>query len=353
MSEKASERVGENVGDRVSERLGGKHFTYADSGVDIKKEESTVKTLIEKLSYSRKGLGAPLTGIGHYAGLLDFGEYALALTTDGVGSKVLIANEMQCWNTVGIDCIAMNVNDLLAIGVEPVAFVDYLALEKHEEGFAAQIGEGLVKGAEISRISIVGGETATLPDIIRGFDLAGTCLGVVKKEGILTGEKVKVGDVIVGIPSSGVHSNGYTLVRKIIENSVYSYHDPCPYNSSKSIGSELLTPTRIYIEVLDVLKECEVHGLAHITGSGLLKLRRVTKLGFDFFNPLEPQEIFKFLQKEGGVEALEMYKTFNMGLGFLLILPEKDAARAAEITGGQITGKIVESGIKVRDLIIE
>ena len=353
MSEKASERVGENVGDRVSERLGGKHFTYADSGVDIKKEESTVKTLIEKLSYSRKGLGAPLTGIGHYAGLLDFGEYALALTTDGVGSKVLIANEMQCWNTVGIDCIAMNVNDLLAIGVEPVAFVDYLALEKHEEGFAAQIGEGLVKGAEISRISIVGGETATLPDIIRGFDLAGTCLGVVKKEGILTGEKVKVGDVIVGIPSSGVHSNGYTLVRKIIENSAYSYHDPCPYNSSKSIGSELLTPTRIYIEVLDVLKECEVHGLAHITGSGLLKLRRVTKLGFDFFNPLEPQEIFKFLQKEGGVEALEMYKTFNMGLGFLLILPEKDAARAAEITGGQITGKIVESGIKVRDLIIE
>lgn len=353
MSEKASERVGENVGDRVSERLGGKHFTYADSGVDIKKEEKTVKTLIEKLSYSRKGLGAPLTGIGHYAGLLDFGEYALALTTDGVGSKVLIANEMQCWNTVGIDCIAMNVNDLLAIGVEPVAFVDYLALEKHEEGFAAQIGEGLVKGAEISRISIVGGETATLPDIIRGFDLAGTCLGVVKKEGILTGEKVKVGDVIVGIPSSGVHSNGYTLVRKIIENSAYSYHDPCPYNSSKSIGSELLTPTRIYIEVLDVLKECEVHGLAHITGSGLLKLRRVTKLGFDFFNPLEPQKIFKFLQKEGGVEALEMYKTFNMGMGFLLILPEKDAARAAEITGGQITGKIVESGIKVRDLIIE
>ena len=345
--------MSEKLGEKISGRANAKHLTYADSGVDIKKEENTVKTLIEKLSYSRKGLGAPLTKIGHYAGLLDFGEYALALTTDGVGSKVLIANEMQCWNTVGIDCIAMNVNDLLAIGVEPVAFVDYLALEKHKEGFAAQIGEGLVKGAEISRISIVGGETATLPDIIKGFDLAGTCLGVVKKEGILTGEKVKIGDVIVGIPSSGVHSNGYTLVRKILENSAYSYHDPCPYNSSKSIGAELLTPTRIYIEVLDVLKECEVHGLAHITGSGLLKLRRVTKLGFDFFNPLEPQEIFKFLQKEGGVEALEMYRTFNMGMGFLLILPEKDAARAVEITGGQIAGKIVESGIKVKDLVIE
>ena len=246
-----------------------KHLTYADSGVDIAKEEKTVKTLIEKLSYVRKGIGAPLTGIGHYAGLLDFGEYALALTTDGVGSKVLIANEMQRWNTVGIDCIAMNVNDLLAIGAEPVAFVDYLAVEKHEEGFAAQIGEGLVKGAEISRMSIVGGETATLPGIIKGFDLAGTCLGIVRKDQIVEGGKVSVGDVIVGIPSSGIHSNGYTLVRKIIEESGYSYHDPCPYDSSKTIGDELLTPTRIYIEILDVLNAFEDHALAHITGSGL------------------------------------------------------------------------------------
>ena len=330
-----------------------KHLTYAESGVDIKKEEETIKALTGKLSYVRKGIGAPLTGIGHYAGLLDFGEYALALATDGVGSKVLIANEMQRWNTVGIDCIAMNVNDLLAIGAEPMAFVDYLALEKHDEAFAEQIGEGLLKGAEISRMSIVGGETATLPDIIKGFDLAGTCLGMVKKNEIITGEKVEVGDVIVGIPSSGVHSNGYTLVRKIIENSEYSYQDPCPYDASKTIGEDLLTPTRIYIEVLDALNECEVHGLAHITGSGLLKLRRVTKLGFDFYDPLEPQEIFKLLQKEGGVEDLEMYKTFNMGMGFLLILPEKDAARAAEITGGKIVGKIVESGIRVGDLVIE
>lgn len=130
--------------DRKGQRVSEKHLTYADSGVDITKEEKTVKTLIDKLSYVRKGIGAPLTGIGHYAGLLDFGEYALAMTTDGVGSKVLIANEMKRWNTVGIDCIAMNVNDLLAIGAEPVAFVDYLALEKHEEGFAAQIGRAHV-----------------------------------------------------------------------------------------------------------------------------------------------------------------------------------------------------------------
>ena len=328
-----------------------KHLTYADSGVDIAKEEKTIKNIIEKLTYVRKGIGAPLTGIGHYAGLLDFGEYALALTMDGVGSKVLIANEMQRWNTVGIDCIAMNVNDLLAIGAEPVAFLDYLALEKHDEGFAAQIGEGLLKGAEISRMSIVGGETATMPDIIKGFDLAGTCLGIVKKDKIIEGGKVRMGDVVVGIPSRGVHSNGYTLVRKIIEEAGYSYYDSCPYNSSKTIGDELLTPTRIYIEILDVLKVCEVHGLAHITGSGLLKLRRVTKMGFDFYDPIEPPEIFKFLQEEGRVEDLEMYKTFNMGMGFLIILPEGDAAKAADITGGKIVGEIVESGIRIKDMV--
>ena len=329
-----------------------KHLTYAESGVDIKKEESTIKALTSKMTYVRKGLGAPLTNIGHYAGLLDFGEYALAMTTDGVGSKVLIANAIKKWDTVGIDCIAMNVNDILAIGAEPVAFVDYLALEGHDEAFATQIGEGLRKGAEFSRMSIIGGETATLPDIIKGFDLAGTCLGIVKKDKVITGEKVQVGDVLVGIPSSGVHSNGYSLVRKIVEGAGYSYEDPFPYNTSTTIGKELLIPTRIYMEVLDVVKECDVHGLAHITGSGLLKLQRITKLGFDISDPIEPNDVFKFLQKEGNVDELEMYKTFNMGMGFLIVLPEKDAARAVELTGGKIVERITESGIKVKELKI-
>ncbi|WP_406659943.1 phosphoribosylformylglycinamidine cyclo-ligase [Methanolobus sp. ZRKC3] len=332
--------------------MSDKHLTYADSGVDIEKEETTIKALTREMTYQREGLGAPLTGIGHYAGLIDFGEYALALATDGVGSKVLIANEMKRWNTVGIDCIAMNVNDLLAIGAEPISFVDYLALEKHDEDFAAQIGEGLRKGAEISRMTIVGGETATLPDIVKGFDLAGTCLGMVKKENIIAGEKVQLGDAIVGIPSSGVHSNGYTLVRKIIEESSYSYHDAFPYDESTTIGDELLIPTRIYMEVLDAIKEFDVHGFAHITGSGLLKLKRVTDLGFNFDDPIEPNDIFKFLQEEGNVDELEMYKTFNMGMGFVIILPQDQAEKAAELVGGKVVGKIVESGIKVSDLVI-
>ncbi|WP_445474254.1 phosphoribosylformylglycinamidine cyclo-ligase [Methanococcoides methylutens] len=332
--------------------MSDKHLTYADSGVDIEKEESTIKALTSGMTYRREGLGAPLTDIGHYAGLIEFGEYALAMATDGVGSKVLIANEMKRWNTVGIDCIAMNVNDLLAIGAEPISFVDYLALEEHTDEFARQIGEGLTKGAEISKMTIVGGETATLPEIINGFDLAGTCLGMVKKDEVITGEKVQLGDVLVGIPSSGVHSNGYTLVRNIVKQSGYSYQDKFPYNPETTIGDELLIPTRIYMEVLDVIKECDVHGLAHITGSGLLKLKRVTDLGFDFTDPIEPNDIFKFLQEEGNVDELEMYRTFNMGMGFLIILPEEDAKKAAEMTGGKIVGKIVESGIRVKDLEI-
>ena len=264
----------------------------------------------------------------------------------------MIANDMKRWNTVGIDCIAMNVNDLLAIGAEPISFVDYLALEKHDEDFAAQIGEGLRKGAEISRMTIVGGETATLPDIVKGFDLAGTCLGMVKKENIIAGENVQLGDAIVGIPSAGVHSNGYTLVRKIIEKSSYSYQDKFPYDESTTIGDELLIPTRIYMEVLDAIKEFDVHGLAHITGSGLLKLKRVTDLGFDISDPIEPDAIFKFLQEEGNVDSLEMYRTFNMGMGFVIILPQDQAEKAAELVGGKVVGTIVETGIKVSDLVI-
>ena len=328
-------------------------LTYAKAGVDIERENIAIAALAKQLTLKRKGIGAPITDVGHYAGLIDFGDYALALTTDGVGSKVLIANEMKRWNTIGIDCIAMNVNDLLAMGIEPLAFVDYIAIHEPDNEIMSQIGEGLAKGAQISQMTIVGGETATLPDIINGFDLAGTCLGMVKKDKIITGERIEVGDSIVGIPSDGVHSNGYSLVRRIIKDSGYSYGDPFPYNENTTIGDELLIPTRIYMEILDAAKEFDIHGLAHITGSGLMKLHRVTKLGFDISDPLEPQPIFRFLQEEGDVEELEMYKTFNMGMGFVVVLPKKFASIAAGMIGGKIVGEIVEEGIKVDGLEIK
>jgi len=328
-------------------------LTYAISGVDIIKENKAIKALAEQLTFKRKGLGAPLADVGHYAGLIDFGEYALALATDGVGSKILIANEMKRWNTIGIDCIAMNVNDLLAMGIEPIAFVDYIAIDESDDNLMRQIGEGLAKGAQISRSSIVGGETATLPDIVNGFDLAGTSLGMVKKDRIITGERIEVGDAVIGIPSSGVHSNGYTLVRKIVEDSGFSYHDPFPYNKDTTIGDELLIPTVIYMGILDAVETFDIHGLAHITGSGLLKLHRVTEYGFDFNDPLEPQPIFRFLQKEGDVEDLEMYKTFNMGMGAVVVLPQDEAKEAAKKLCGKIVGEIIENGIFVDGMEIK
>ena len=324
-----------------------KKLTYAESGVDIHEENRSIEAMKAVLKSRRKGFGAPMTEIGHYAGLLDMGSFALAMTTDGVGSKVLIANAISKWDTVGIDCIAMNVNDLYAIGAEPIAFVDYLAVEKVDPERAAQIAVGLARGAEISNMTIVGGETASLPEIIRGFDLAGTAIGVVDKDKVVTGEKIREGDALVGVPSSGLHSNGYTLARRIIAESKYTYFDAMP-GGDKSIGEELLTPTRIYPEIVELVKKCDVHGLAHIAGSGLLKLRRISGLGFEITDPLEPQPVFRFLQEQGGVEDEEMYRTFNMGMGFLIAMDESEAKEACRIMGPgtRIVGSIVKEGIK-------
>jgi len=328
-----------------------KKLTYAESGVDIHQENRSIEAMKAVLKSRRKGFGAPMTEIGHYAGLLDMGSFALAMTTDGVGSKVLIANAISKWDTVGIDCIAMNVNDLYAIGAEPIAFVDYLAVEKVDPERAAQIAVGLARGAEISNMTIVGGETASLPEIIRGFDLAGTAIGIVDKDKVVTGEKIRKGDVLVGVPSSGLHSNGYTLARRIIAESKYTYFDAMP-GGERKIGEELLTPTRIYPEIVELVKKCDVHGLAHITGSGLLKLRRISGLGFEITDPLEPQPVFRFLQEQGGVDDEEMYRTFNMGMGFLVVLDESEAKEACRLMGpgSRIVGSIVKEGLKAGSL---
>jgi len=326
-----------------------KRMTYADSGVDIRAEERAISAMKGVMTGKRRGIGSPLTEIGHYAGLIDMGDYAIAMTTDGVGSKVLIASEMKKWDTVGIDCMAMNVNDLLAIGAEPLAFVDYLALEKVDPEMTAQIAIGLERGAEISNISIVGGETASLPEIIRGFDLAGTCIGMIRKKDIITGEKIEKGDMIVGLPSSGLHSNGYTLARKIVEESSYTYFDRMPY-SKRTIGEELLEPTRIYMEALEVIQKADVRGMAHITGSGLLKLHRISGFGFEIYDPIEPQPIFRFLQEEGGVAEDEMYRTFNMGMGWVFVLPEDDVDAVLKMTDGKLVGEITDSGLRLGDM---
>jgi phosphoribosylformylglycinamidine cyclo-ligase len=308
-------------------------MTYAESGVDILKEEKAIKGLLSSIKSQRKGIGKPLGG--HYAGIIEFEEYALVLCTDGVGSKVKIALQIKKWDTVGIDCIAMNVNDAICVGAEPLAFVDYLAIDSPKPEITKEIGKGLEKGAELSNISIIGGETASLPEIVNGFDLAGTCLAYVKKDDIITGKNIIPGDIIIGLSSSGLHSNGYTLARKVVQNADFNYNSKFPDGiyPGKTIGEILLIPTQIYVkEIVELLKKVDIHGLAHITGGGLRNLQRLNKnVKFIIDEPLEPQPIFKFLQKYGNIDNKEMYQTFNMGMGFAIILSQKDTDKAINI----------------------
>jgi phosphoribosylformylglycinamidine cyclo-ligase len=323
-------------------------MTYAKSGVDIFKEEKAIKNLLSNIKTKRTGIGKPLGG--HYAGMIDFGDYALVLCTDGVGSKVLIASEIKKWDTVGIDCIAMNVNDAICVGAEPLAFVDYLAIDNPKPEITKEIGKGLQKGADLANISIIGGETASLPELINGFDLAGTCLAYVKKDSIITGGKITPGDIIIGLSSNGLHSNGYTLARKVVKNAKLKYNDSFKDGlyPGKTVGEVLLTPTQIYVqEIVELLKKIKIHGIAHITGGGLRNLPRLNKnVKFVIDDPFEPQPIFKFIQKYGNIDNKEMYQTFNMGMGLAVIVAKKDANQALKIlkkhtqSNVKIVGKI-------------
>jgi phosphoribosylformylglycinamidine cyclo-ligase len=312
-------------------------MTYAQTGVDIQREDKAVEALAGMVSFHRTGFGAPMGKIGHFAGLVDFGaEDALVLCTDGVGSKVEVANALRKWDTVGIDCMAMNVNDALCVGAEPLAFVDYLAVQDPDPELTKQVGAGLNEGARQANCSLIGGETASLPGIIKGFDLAGTCLAHVKKANIVDGSRIEPGDALVGLASTGIHSNGYSLARRAFESAGHAYTDPWPWAEDKAyrgkrIGDVLLEPTRIYVrEVLSLLRSnVPVHGLSHITGSGLRKLRRINQdVHYDVTDPLPVHSVFTRIQELGNVADAEMYKTFNMGMGFVVVVPAAQAKKA-------------------------
>jgi phosphoribosylformylglycinamidine cyclo-ligase len=321
--------------------------TYAKAGVDFRKENRTVKGIqswVRKTFAFREGkMGAVMEDVGSFANLIDMGEYALAFCTDGVGSKVLVAQELEKYDTVGIDCVAMNVNDAICLGAEPISMVDYLALEHTNDEIAREISKGLYEGAAQSGIAIVGGETASMPDIItgldgRGFDLAAAVIGIVKKDKIITGEKVASGDWVLGFKSSGIHSNGLTLARKVIPRNMYM---------------NLLTPTRIYVkEVLELIGKYEVHGMANITGGGFLNLLRLTKYGFILDTMPEPQMIFKKIEELGKISEEEMYRTFNMGIGFCMVVSSADGEDIVKKYGDdygimRIGSVIEESGVTV------
>ena len=289
----------------MNERL-----SYAKTGVNIdtiKKTHKEIEKMIQKTYHFRSGkFGDVILGAGHYAGLIDIGGgKRLALHADGVGTKTMIAEAMKKYDTVGVDCVAMNVNDLICLGAEPLALVDYLAIDKPEQHKITEITKGLVQGAEEAGVSIIGGETAVIPDLINGFDLAAMSSGVVDKEQIVTGEQIKVGDIIIGIGSSGIHSNGLTLARKALipKLGLHTYITQL----EGSVGAELLKPTQIYVKlVLKILKNCDVHGLAHITGGAFTKLIRLnSKRGYKIDNLPEPHPIFHLIQKYGQIEERE------------------------------------------------
>jgi phosphoribosylformylglycinamidine cyclo-ligase len=321
-------------------------MTYAKAGVDIDKKSSSIAALVGHLKYQRKGFGKPIDLPGHFTGLIDFGDYALTLCTDGVGTKLLVADALEKWDTVGIDCIAMNVNDTICVGAEPIAFVDYIAIDRPDERVTSQVGKGLEAGAAMSNMTIVGGEIAVLPELVKGFDLAGTCLGMVKKGSIITGDRIKAGDALIGLPSSGIHSNGLTLARKIVEKNGLGYRDRVK-GLRRPIGLELLEPTEIYVrKVLDLTAKFDVRGMANITGGGLRNLIRLKRgTGFEIESPMRPQAIFGVLQDLGGVTDQEMYQIFNMGMGFCIVVPDRqaDAAAKAAGKGAKIVGHAVKS----------
>ncbi len=291
-----------------------------------------IAALVSALTYKRRGFGRPLTNIGHFTGLVDFGAHALSLCTDSVGTKVLVAKDMRRWDTIGIDCVAMNVNDMICIGAEPLALVDYVAIESYDREVTRQIGVGLNRGAELANISIIGGEIAVVPELVREFDLAGTCFGVVRKSKIIDGRAIRPGDVIIGVPSTGVHSNGLTLARAVLRDAALTVFDPVG-PAGRPWGTELLEPTAIYVRpVLRALRRAKVHGMAHITGGGVRNLVRLKRrVEFRITEPLAPQPVFREIQALGAIESREMYQTFNMGMGFAIVAPEdqaKDVTRA-------------------------
>ena len=309
-------------------------LTYKKAGVDISKIKQSQKTIGKLISSTHKNQKkAKIThGFGHYAGIVEIpGGKLLATHTDGVGTKVVIANMMKKYNTIGIDCIAMNVNDIICIGATPISFVDYIAANKNDQKIFKKIVEGLVKGAKKSSMPIVGGETAIMPDVIEGkgfaFDLAGMVVGLVGKKEMILGNKIESGDVIIGASSTGIHSNGYSLARKALLTK-YSVKDKV--KGVGVIGDALLKPTEIYTNpVLEINQKCKVNGFAHITGGAFTKLLRLKKIGYEITLPKIPP--IMGLVEEQGVKPEEMYKTFNMGVGFCVIASKDQAVKIKNI----------------------
>ncbi|WP_156299163.1 phosphoribosylformylglycinamidine cyclo-ligase [Streptobacillus canis] len=299
--------------------------TYKESGVDKEEGYKAVTLMKEKVAKTHNS--SVLNNLGSFGAMYELGKYenpVLVSGTDGVGTKLEIALKQKKYNSVGIDCVAMCVNDILCHGAKPLFFLDYLACGKLSAEVAAELVSGVAQGCYDSGAALIGGETAEMPGFYKpgDYDIAGFCVGVVEKDKMINGSKVKPGDKIIGLASSGFHSNGYSFIRKIFTD----------YNEvvlGKSVDEILLTPTRIYVKnILQILDKFNVNGMAHITGGGLIEnLPRAMAKDMSpvvFKDKLVIPEIFRELQRRGNVSDDEMFGTFNMGVGFTLIVNEED-----------------------------
>jgi phosphoribosylformylglycinamidine cyclo-ligase len=315
---------------------------YARSGVDQNAADRAVAALVGVLRTIDTGRASrSVLESGHYAAILEVApNLGIAVGTDGVGSKLIVAEQLRRYDTVGIDCVAMNVNDVVCVGAEPIALLDYLAVEQADPEVLAAIGAGLKAGAEQAGVEIPGGEVAILPELIRGhpsphgFDLTATCFGTVALDAVVTGERITPGDALIGLPSSGLHSNSYSLARKALTD----LQEPL---GETTVGAALLEPTVIYVRAaLELLRsDIPVHGLAHITGGGVRNLLRLTgTAGFALEDPLPVPPVIQLVIERAGVSAQEAWEVFNMGCGFVAVVPDDRADDATALLAAHHPG---------------
>ena len=360
--------------------VGDEPMDYASSGVDIDAEGRAIASLVDALGSSVRTSGekgAPVPLPGGFGGIIEFGDSRLALATDGVGSKLQLAGQAGWLQGVGIDCIAMNVNDLICVGAEPLAFVDYIAVPESDPAVHSALGSSLAEGCQLARVTLAGGETATLPGIVIELDLSGTALGWFPVGHAITGDRLESGDVLIGLPSSGLHSNGYTLVRAVLKRSGKSLDDAVPFDINDdgriskwasdevfTLGEVMLNPTRIYVDPLvDLVLACregkgpcssdDLKAMAHITGGGLSNLLRLhDSLGWHIDSPLPVHPEFSWISDVGSVNSREMHRTFNMGMGMVLAVSEDSAEAVVQwlserLPGTRRVGSVNDNGRRV------
>jgi phosphoribosylformylglycinamidine cyclo-ligase len=313
--------------------MDARHEVYKETGVDTAEADAGLDRIIARVqaTWPARGLGRLVLPIGYFANVIDMDGVGVALCTDGVGSKTMIAQMLGKYDTIGIDCVAMNVNDMICVGARPLSMVDYIAVERADATMLDAIAAGLCEGARQAQISISGGETAQLKDIVTGFDLVGMAVGRVALDKVICGKDVAEGDVVIGVKSSGIHSNGLSLARRAFFE-LHNYRADHTFDElGTTIGEELLRPTDIYVaEAMEILaRVAGVKALINITGDGLLNLVRVrADAGFEIDRLIEPHPVFGLIQRLANVDDSEMFEVFNMGIGFCYVV---DPA-AAELT---------------------